>query len=467
MENAAQRFYTKSFLLGGEKMPLVPDRFDQSLADSELIIPQQRITRRRFLGAIGVTASGILMPGMRRLNAKQTFKSSDFPSTNHFWYRLQPAGPYIDSQRNNKAFGFADGTIFLSEDNARTWPHSIAFAQADNITFSSIFKNGNIILATGSRLYLSTDNLKTYHPITVKDADGADYITHEPKNPEYPGWYFHPLDGVHSWDINGVEMLVWGNYCNVLGGASPVNIYYSTDNGRTVKIAYAFGQNPHYRDNGSAGGGSTGALLGDPENPVICRHMHCVAYNPAEKAFYACTGDRDIADKHECHWLRGTYDAKKDKWHWTVVVSDSSNSRYKSGGINFVDGKLYWVADANGPKPHDRGIFRCDPADIAKLEAHTMLFNPLYESANMIIQDGTILASHYAPASPYATGFIISLDMGRTWAQYDLKEFGRRSPVRFHKKNSDGWFRIDLRSGWIKRAEVLFIKPQQTSKDQN
>jgi len=70
----------------------------------------------------------------------------------------------------------------------------------------------------------------------------------------------------------------------------------------------------------------------------------------------------------------------------------------------------------------------------------------------MIIQDGVILASHYAPASPYATGFIISLDMGRTWAQYDLKEYGRRSPVRFHKKNSNGWFRVDLRSGWIKRA---------------
>ena len=89
-----------------------------------------------------------------------------------------------------------------------------------------------------------------------------------------------------------------------------------------------------------------------------------------------------------------------------------------------------------------------------------MLFNPLYESANMIIQDGVILASLYAPASPYATGFIISLDMGQTWAQYDLKELGRRSPVRFHKKNGNGWFRVDLRSGWIKRAEVLFIKPK-------
>jgi hypothetical protein len=231
-----------------------------------------------------------------------------------------------------------------------------------------------------------------------------------------------------------------------------------------VKIAYAFGQNPHYRDNGAAGGGSTGTLLGDAGNPVICRHIHCVAYNPAENAFYACTGDHDRDQKHECHWLRGTYDAREDTWRWAVVVSDAMNSRYKSGGINFVDGKLYWVADANGPKPYDRGIFRCDPADVANREAHTMLFNPQYESANMIIEDGTILASHCAPASPYATGFIVSLDMGQTWAQYDLKQFGRRSPARFDRKNGDGWFRVDLRLGWIQRGEVLFIKPNGSPK---
>ena len=440
-------------------MPLAAERF----GGGKLMPPQQRISRRRFLGATAATAGGILMPGGRRLAAKPIVAPASFPSTDHFWYRPQPTGPYIDSQRDSKAFGFDDGTIFLSEDNARTWPYSIAFADAKDITFSSILKTGNIIFATGSKIYLSTDNLKTYHPITVKDADGADYIPHTPKNPEQPGWYFHPLDGVHTWDVNGVEMLVWGNYCNVLGGAVPANIYYSADNGHTVKIAYAFGQNPYYRDNGSPGGGPTGTLLGDPENPVICRHVHCVAYNPAENAFYACTGDRDIDNKHECHWLRGTYDADKDKWRWTVIVSDSSNSRYKSGGINFVDGKLYWVADANGPTPHDRGIFRCAPADIANPKKHEMLFNPEYESANMIIQDGVILAAHYAPASPYSTGFIISPDMGRTWAQYDLKEFGRHSPVRFHKKNSDGWFRIDLRTGWIKRADVLFIKPKNTA----
>jgi len=371
------------------------------------------------------------MHGAPSLNAGPVVQSSKVGSTDHFWYRLQPEGTYIDSQRGNKAFGFDDAAILMSEDNGRTWPHRCAFGDAKNITFSSILKNGNVVFATGSKIYLGTDNLKTYRPITVKDTDGGDYVPHKPQNPERPGWYFHPLDGVHTWDVNGVEMLVWGNYCNVLGGASPVNIYYSTDSGRTIRIAYSFGQNPGYRDNGAEGGGSTGTLLGNPDNPVIARHVHCVAYNPAENVFYACTGDRDRDRKHECHWLRGTY------------------------------GKLYWVADANGPKPHDRGIFRCNPADLARPEAHTMLFNPQYESANMIIQDGVILSAHYATASPYSTGFIISPDMGRTWAQYDLKQFGPRSPVRFSKKNSDGWFRIDLRTGWIKRAEVLFIKPKK------
>jgi hypothetical protein len=397
----------------------------------------------------------------RGLGAHPISAESDFPSTAHFWYRLQPAGPYMDSQRDDKVFGFTDDAVLLSEDVGRTWPHSHAFPDVRQITFSHILKNGNILFSTRSTLYLSTDNLNSYQPITVKDADGRDYLPHTPRNPDNPGWYFHPLSGVNSWEVNGVEMLVWGNYCNVVGGATPVNIYYSTDSGQSVKIAYAFGQNPHFRDDGSAGGGATGTLLGDARNPVICRHIHCVAYNPAENAFYACTGDGDKPEGHECHWLRGTYDAQADKWQWTVIVSVNFNARFKSGGINFADGMVYWISDANGREPYDRGLFRCAPADIANTAAHTMLFNPQYECANMIIQDGVILAAHYATASPYTLGIIISPDMGKTWAQYDLLEFGKRSPVRFHRKNSEGWFRVDLRKGWIDRGEVLFIKPKE------
>lgn len=413
------------------------------------------LTRRRFLGAAAATAGGTLLPGTRKLPAAP----ADVASTEHFWYRLAPEGPYIDTQRDNKAFGFGDGKVFLSEDNGGTWPHSAPFAEAENITFSCLLKNGNILFATREKLFLSTDNLKTLRPVTVRNRDGGDYVPHTPKNPDQPGWYFHSLDGEHTWDVNGSEMLVWGNYCNVLGGPVPVNIYYSTDGGQTVKIAYSFGQNPNFQQKGA----EPGTLLGDARNPLICRHVHCVAYNPGENAFYACTGDIDRGHGNECHWLRGTYDAKSDAWDWKLLISVNSDSRYKSGGINFVGGRLYWAADANGPKvgpEHDRGIFSCNPAEFTRKEAHTRLFNPGFESANMIIQDGVIVASHCAPASTYATGFIYSPDMGRTWAQYDLKEFGARSGVRFNRKNSEGWFRVDLRKGWIERGEVLFIKPK-------
>ena len=382
-------------------------------------------------------------------------------STNHFWYRLQPEGPYIDSQCGHRAFGYTDGMILLSLDNGRTWPHRLAFPEANRITFSHIWKNGHVLFGVGSKLYRSRDNLKTCEPVTLQNPDGSELIPHTPVDADLPGWYFHTLSGVNSWEVNGTEMLVWGNYCNVLGGASPVNIYYSTDYGRTVKIAYAFGCNPYIRDNGSPGGGPTGTLLGNPDNPVICRHVHTVAYNPVEDAFYACTGDSDRENAFECHWLRGVYRADSDSWEWRVIISDHLNSRYKAGGITFVDGMCYWISDSNGPEPYDRGVFCCAPEDLTRPEAHTLLFNPGVESGNMIIQDGVILASHCAPASPFATGIIVSPDGGKTWAQYDLQEFGPRSPCRFQEKNSEGWFKVDLRSGWVKHAEVLFIKPKE------
>ena len=167
-----------------------------------------------------------------------------------------------------------------------------------------------------------------------------------------------------------------------------------------------------------------------------------------------------MPEGYECHWLRGTYDAAADSWDWKLLVSDRMNSRYKAGGISFVDGVMYWISDSNVREPFDRGIFRCAPEDLADPAKHEMLFNPGVGSGNMIIQDNVILASHCAPASPLDTGIIVSLDGGQTWAQHDLKDLGKRSPCRFHEKNSEGWFRADLRSGWVDFAEVLFIKPK-------
>ena len=416
------------------------------------------LERREFLAA----ASAASFVGVAGLSSSELWsaESDVIGETDHFYYRLASAGPYVDSQRGNRAFGFSEKKVFLSEDNCLSWVHSASFPDAENITFSCLMKNGNVLFATREKLFLSIDNLATIDEVMVKNEDGSGYRPHKPKNPDQPGWYFHALDGIHTWEIDGSEILVWGNYCNVDGGPVPANIYYSIDSGRTVKIAFAFGQNPKFQ----MAGVERSDFLGNRANPLICRHIHAVSYNPIEKAFYACTGDLERGHGLECHWLRGIYDAKGDRWDWQVLVSVDANSRFKSGGINFVDGLLYWAADANGPKPdavkYDRGIFRCSPEDLADPGKHTMLFDPKYEVATMIVEDNFIMAGLSDLSSPFATGFLVSPDLGKTWATYDLKELGKRSAYRFHSKNSDGWFRVDLRQEWIKRAEVLFIKPK-------
>lgn len=420
---------------------------------------QAFLRRRQFLRA--TAASATLVGGVGLGNSTLwSAESIVNGETDHFYYRLAAAGPYVDSQRENRAFGFSEGRVLLSDNCCQSWAHSASFPDAENITFSVLMKNGNVLFATREKLFLSTDNLATIDEIIVKNRNGSDYLPHRPKNPNQPGWYFHSLDGVHTWEIDGSEMLVWGNYCNVDGGPVPSNIYYSTDSGRTVKIAFAFGQNPDFQ----MAGADRSSFLGNRANPLICRHIHAVSYNPVEKAFYACTGDLERGHGLECHWLRGEYDAKGDRWEWQVLVSVDANSRYKSGGINFVDGHLYWAADANGPKKdsekYDRGIFRCAPENLADPSKHTLLFDPKYEVATMIIEDKFILAGLSDLSSPFATGVVVSPDLGKSWATYDLKELGKRSPYRFHPKNSHGWFRVDLRQEWIKRAEVLFIRPK-------
>ena len=221
------------------------------------------LNRRRFLGATAAATVGGSLTGISGLHAAEAIRE-----TEHFWCRIAPQGPYIDSQRDNKAFGFGDGKVFLSEDNGHSWAHSADFADAENISFSCLLKNGNILFATRQKLWLSTDNLKTHQQVIVKDREGRDYLPHPPQDPNRPGWYFHPLDGIDTWDIDDSEMLVLGNYCNVLGGPVPVNIYYSRDSGQTVKIAYSFGRNPHFQEKGT----EPGSMLGDPDNSVIGQH---------------------------------------------------------------------------------------------------------------------------------------------------------------------------------------------------
>ena len=71
-----------------------------------MIHPASALTRRRFLGT---TLGGLLLADTIHLHAAPALAGE----TEHFFYRLAPEGPYIDSQRDNKAFGFGAGRSFF------------------------------------------------------------------------------------------------------------------------------------------------------------------------------------------------------------------------------------------------------------------------------------------------------------------------------------------------------------------
>jgi hypothetical protein len=91
---------------------------------------------------------------------------------------------------------------------------------------------------------------------------------------------------------------------------------------------------------------------------------------------------------------------------------------------------------------------------------HTLLFNPEYHVNTMINKGGVTMVGSSDISFDYATGIAFTPVLGKTRTQYDMKELGPRSPFRCHSRNSDAWFRVDLRKNWIDRAEVLFIKPK-------
>ena len=89
-------------------------------------------SRRHFISttAAAVGAGSIALPGLIDLKAA----ADGTGETDHFWYRLAPKdGPYIDSHHENKAFARGDGKIMLSEDNCKTWAHSLDFPNADEV----------------------------------------------------------------------------------------------------------------------------------------------------------------------------------------------------------------------------------------------------------------------------------------------------------------------------------------------
>jgi hypothetical protein len=274
-----------------------------------------------------------------------------------------------------------------------------------------ILSNGNIVLFYGNEIFYSRNNLESISPCTVLNKDGSVYSLHNPVNSAYPGAYYNFMGGFVEYA--GVCLL--GNYTSTSIGASPVNLYYSLD-GITWKVCYTFGRNPNCTDDGTENGGVGGTQLGDPNNPLIARHIHSV--NIGEDGnFYVCTGDIE----QEMHFLKCSYNRNADTWNINDLLTGESKNwqRMRALGVFERNGYLYWGSDGPGTFTFKGltydcwGIYKCSISDINDPSKHILL-QSLTNSCYSFLNVG-----HIVFAGLQNDSYIyISFDYGETWSSY-------------------------------------------------
>lgn len=320
------------------------------------------------------------------------------------------------------AIGVDDSNIYYSSTLGKTWSSGLAINDPLECQFAFRFQNGTIIYFTrDNKAWKSTNNLFSSEEITLKDESGSDFTPHVPQDADYPGRYFWTLSMPESNIIDGDEVLVWGNYANVRGGAAPVIVWSCIDGG-DVKIAYMFGQNPSETDNGTEYGGSGGTALGDVDNVLITRHIHDIAYHSTTEKWYMVTGDRAITET--CGWFEISFDGSS----FSVVktISWNDEDRFKTGGL-CQSGTDILIASDDTSVTADLGLFKAPIATYSNKATHTLIYDR-DETFLGIRKDGDdIIALN-------GFGLYTSNDNGVTWERTSIANQYQLGGV-----NSDGY----------------------------
>lgn len=258
----------------------------------------------------------------------------------------------------------ATNKFHLSIDGGVTYPYSINSPfNSQTPTFAHIFENGNILIGGTSSLYLSTNNLSTFILITTKDINGTDYT---------PGANdFHEYFKTKNILKGGVEMLIWGCYRTFVGSDDTnINIWYSVDNGVTVKSCYKAG-------------------VTNPPN-LKARHIHSVTYREADDSFWVTTGDNNAAVIQECNILRGVYDWDADIWSWSKIYGDTSGERdWKWTQIGFFEESVFFASDNTNNKT--LGLATCAIADIGNPANFVSKFRAINEGGDFVMDNSIIV----------------------------------------------------------------------------
>lgn len=209
-----------------------------------------------------------------------------------------------------------------SLDLGKTW-HVISnnlTSEYGNVTNAFFFADGTLMFCTrksdGCHAYWIRDFVNiTVNETTIIDYDGNELALNANETRLYNvGRVTH-----HEY-VNGVEHFCFGDY--TITTDNP-RLWYSCDNGRTIRCAFAFG---YSQVNGQT---------------IYARHIHWFCYNQHDGYFYALTGDHMRNGVSECHIMRGRHDANH-LWTWEVLKTGQA---YKLVAPAFDAGNMYCVTD--------------------------------------------------------------------------------------------------------------------------
>lgn len=230
-----------------------------------------------------------------------------------------------------------NNTLKLSKDCGKTWlDKANTFG---TIAHAHFFGDGTLLLCTWEKAYWTTDFV-TFTETAIYDENGSPWTC------ESGGYHFfwqQKCDSVEV--IDGVEMHYWGDYRL----AGNVRLWYTTDNGRTLKCAFNFG---------------TSQIDGQT---IHARHPHQFIYNKYDGYFYVTTGDHNGAT--EIHLMRGRYSVNNDSWTWEMV---GEGDNYKFGQLFFDEAFMYAITDyANVQNLLPKGILKCPMDKLSTPSAYT------------------------------------------------------------------------------------------------
>lgn len=230
--------------------------------------------------------------------------------------------------------------IRISQDLGKTW------TQMPNILGDIVcyhfFADGTIMLCSPTKVYWTRDYL-TLNESIIYDHDGSIFV---PTSRHF----FAMQTGDAMMRMRSRDIFVWGDY--VIDG-TPARIWYSTDQGHTIKCAAKFGT----------------TVMDGVVRPI--RHVHRVYQLYADGSIYITTGDNG----NECMIIRAVYDIDLDTWTWQVLATGED---YKFGNIIIDDYFAYVVTDYTQPSQADsKGVYRVALADIGNINKYQLIYKAM------------------------------------------------------------------------------------------